>query len=113
MTGRTGDRYTAIYNYHRDDDEYETELQMAAYVLWAKEYYRKSADEISTELVFLKTGATKPYAFYEEQLRDVQEMIPREFAMMNASYEYGDFPARLSQRECLSLSLWRIIRRRD
>jgi CRISPR/Cas system-associated exonuclease Cas4 (RecB family) len=85
-----------------DDDEYETELQMAAYVLWAMVYYRKSADEISTELVFLKTGATKPYRFFEEQLHDVQEQIPREFAMMNASYEYGDFPVRPSQRECLS-----------
>ena len=71
-------------------------------MLWAKEYYQKSADAISTELVFLKTGATNPYAFYEEQLREVQELIPREFAMMNASYEYGDFPARPSQRECLS-----------
>ncbi|MFA6226592.1 MAG: PD-(D/E)XK nuclease family protein [Methanoregula sp.] len=86
----------------RDDDEYETELQMASYVLWARDYYKKSADEIRTELVFLKTGATKPYAFYEEQLCEAQELIPREFAMMNASYEYGDFPARPSQRECLS-----------
>lgn len=86
----------------RDDDDYETELQMAAYVLWAKEYYEMSADEIATELVFLKTGATKPYAFFEEQLCDIQEMIPKEFAAMNASYEYGDFPARPSQRECLS-----------
>ena len=86
----------------RDDDEYETELQMAAYVLWAKEYYTMNADEISTELVFLKTGATKPYRFFEEQLHAVQEMIPREFAAMNVSYEYWDFPARPSQRECLS-----------
>jgi CRISPR/Cas system-associated exonuclease Cas4 (RecB family) len=85
-----------------DDDEYETELQMAAYVLWAKEYYKMSADDISTELVFLKTGATKPYAFFKEQFREVQEMIPREFAAMNASYEYEDFPVRPSQRECLS-----------
>jgi len=61
-----------------------------------------SADEISTELVFLKTGTTKPYAFFDEQLREVQEMISQEFASMNASYEYGDFPARPSQRECLS-----------
>ena len=75
---------------------------MTAYVLWAKEYYKMSADAIGTELVFLKTGATKPYAFYEEQLREVQEMISREFVAMNASYEYLDFPARPSQRECLS-----------
>jgi len=60
------------------------------------------ADEIATELVFLKTGATKPYAFFEEQLREMQEMIPREFAAMKASYEYGDFPATPSQRECMS-----------
>jgi len=86
----------------RDDDEYESELQMAAYVLWAKEFYNKSADDIGTELVFLKTGATKSYAFYEEQLQDVRERIAREFAEMNASYEYGDFPARPFARECLS-----------
>ena len=39
-----------------------------------------SADEIATELVFLKTGATKSYAFFREQLLEVQEIIPREFA---------------------------------
>ena len=86
----------------RDEDEYETELQVAGYVMWAKEYYWKSADDISTELVFLKTGATKPYTFFDEQLLEVKELILREFAAMNATYEYGDFPARPSQRECLS-----------
>ncbi|MDD1702730.1 MAG: PD-(D/E)XK nuclease family protein [Methanoregula sp.] len=86
----------------RDDDEYETELQMAAYVLWAMEFYKKSADEIGTELVFLRTGATKPYSFYPERLREVEEMICREFAAMNATYEYGDFPARPLPRECMS-----------
>jgi hypothetical protein len=86
----------------RDDDDYETELQMAAYVLWAMQYYRMRPDDISTELVFLKTGGTKSFAFFWEQLFEVQKLIAREFAEMNASYEYGDFPARPSQRECLS-----------
>ena len=86
----------------RDDDDYESDIQMASYVLWAKEFYRQSPDTISTELVYLKTGSTKPYAFYEEQLHEVEEMIRREYAAMNVSYEYGDFPARPSQRECLS-----------
>jgi hypothetical protein len=86
----------------RDDDDYETELQMAAYVLWAMHYYRKSPDEIRTELVFLKTGAKKSYSFFWEQVFEVQEMIPREFAAMNASYEYENFPASPSQRECMS-----------
>jgi len=53
-----------------------------------------SADAIATELVFLKTDATKPYTFFREQLREVQAMIPREVGAMNASYEYGNFPAR-------------------
>jgi hypothetical protein len=48
----------------RDDDDYETELQMAAYVLWAMQYYRMRPDDISTELVFLKTGGTKQFAFF-------------------------------------------------
>jgi CRISPR/Cas system-associated exonuclease Cas4 (RecB family) len=92
----------------RDDDEYETELQMAAYVLWAMQYFKKSADEIGTELVFLKTGEKKPYAFFEERLREVEEMIKREFVAMNTSYEYGDFPARPSVRECLSCKFARV-----
>ncbi len=77
----------------KDDDDYESELQMAAYVLWAKEFYNMSADEIATELVFLRAGATKPYAFFEDELREVRDRIAREFAAMNASYEYADFPA--------------------
>jgi hypothetical protein len=86
----------------RDDDEYGTELQMASYVLWAMQYYRMRPDDIGTELVFLKTGGTKKFAFFWEQLFEIQQMIPKEFAEMNASYEYGDFPAKPSQRECLS-----------
>jgi CRISPR/Cas system-associated exonuclease Cas4 (RecB family) len=86
----------------RDEVEEEPGLQMAVYVLWAQEYYRKSADEIRAELVFLQTGETRPYAFFQEQLQEVREMIIREFETMNTSYEYGDFPARPSQRECRS-----------
>lgn len=86
----------------RDDDEYETELQMATYVLWAIEYYNLNADEIGTELVFLRTGTTKPIRFFEEQLHEVRQMIPDEFIAMNASYEYEDFPEMPSQRECIS-----------
>ena len=85
-----------------DNDEYETELQMAAYVLWAIQYYQKSPDEIKSELVFLKTGKRKPYPFFEEQLRDVQDIITTDFEEMNASYEYGDFLPMPVQTKCLS-----------
>jgi CRISPR/Cas system-associated exonuclease Cas4 (RecB family) len=86
----------------RDDNEYETELQMAAYVLWAMQYYKIGADMITSELVFLKTRETKSYPFFAERLCEVQEMITREFAAMHASHEYGNFPARPDSRECMS-----------
>lgn len=85
-----------------ESDEYETELQMASYVIWAMQYYHKNPDEIKSELVFLKTGKTHPYAFFEDQLRDVEEKIKTDFEEMNTSYEYEDFPARPVPRECLS-----------
>ncbi len=85
-----------------DSDDYETELQMAGYVLWAMEYYQKSRDEIKSEIVFLKTGEKKRYDFSEEKLREVQNIIIRDFEVMNASYEYEDFPASPHPRECLS-----------
>ena len=43
-----------------DDDDYESELQMATYVLWAKEYFTMNVDNIGTELVFLKTAQRNP-----------------------------------------------------
>jgi hypothetical protein len=48
----------------RDDDEYETEPRMKVYVLWAMQYYQMRPDDISTELVFLKTGGTKQFALF-------------------------------------------------
>jgi CRISPR/Cas system-associated exonuclease Cas4 (RecB family) len=92
----------------KDDNEYETELQMAAYVIWAMQYYQKSPDEIMSELVFLKTGETKPYPFYEERLREVQEMITTDFEAMNTTYEYEDFPARPVLQVCLSCRFARV-----
>jgi hypothetical protein len=55
---------------------------MAAYVLWAMQYYRMRPDDIRTELIFLKTGKVTPYSFFWEQLSELQEMIPKEFAAM-------------------------------
>ena len=85
-----------------DNDEYETELQMAAYVLWAIQYYQKSPDEIKSELVFLKSGEKKPYPFFKEQLSEVKETIKTDFKEMNASYGFFDFPPKPALRECLS-----------
>jgi hypothetical protein len=67
-----------------------------------------SADEISIERMFLTTGATKPYRFFEEQFHEIQEMIQREFAAMNASYEYVDFPDRHSQSVCMCCKFARV-----
>ncbi len=85
-----------------DLDLYETKLQMATYVLWAMQFYQKGLNEIKSEVVLLKTGETKRYTFFKEQLNEVQEMIKMDFEAMNTCYEYEDFPPRPIQRECLS-----------
>ena len=85
-----------------DSDNNETELQMAAYVIWAMQYFQKSPDEIKSELVFLKTGEKKPFAFFEEQLYDVKETIKTDFAAMNQNYDFEDFLPNPSPRECMS-----------
>jgi CRISPR/Cas system-associated exonuclease Cas4 (RecB family) len=91
-----------------DNDEYETELQMAAYVIWAVQYYQKSPDNIKSELVFLKTGEKKPYFFIDERLHEATETIKTDFEAMNATYEYDDYPPSPHLRECLSCRFARI-----
>ena len=88
-----------------DNDEYETELQMAAYVIWAVQYYQKSLEEIKSDLVFLKTGEKKPYFFIDERLHESTETIKTDFEAMNATYEYDDYPPSPHLRECLSLPI--------
>ncbi len=85
-----------------DKPEYEAELQMASYVIWAMQHYRRGADEIMSELVFLNSGERKPFPFFEERLLEVQELIENDFKNMNASYELDDFPPRPHLRECIS-----------
>lgn len=85
-----------------ESENYETELQMAAYVLWGMEYYQKKPDEIKAEAVFLKTGKKRQYPFFEERLAEVREVIKRDYSAMNASYGIEDFPPRPIPRECIS-----------
>ena len=40
------------------------------------------------------TDGTKSYAFFEEQLSEVQDIISNEFAKLNVLYEYGDYSCR-------------------
>jgi len=91
-----------------DSDDYETELQMSTYVLWALQYYLKSLKEIESELIFLKNGEKKQYSISEQWLNEVREIIKSEFNEMNASYEYEDFPPIPFPRECLSCRYARV-----
>ena len=83
-------------------DGYDTELQMAAYVIWAMQYYKKGPDEIQSEFVSLKTGEKKPFQIDEDQLHAMKDIIKTDFEMMNASYEYEDFLPNPDYHECLS-----------
>lgn len=57
VVGRMPDRTLILTDRKtgRDDAGNETELRMAACVLWAKEFSAMDLNEVGTELVFLKT----------------------------------------------------------
>lgn len=85
-----------------ENEEYENELQIAAYVLWATQFYKVPPDKIRSELVYLTTGSIKSYNFSVEQLKEVEQLIVSDFKEMNKSYEIDYFEPTPTPRQCLS-----------
>jgi len=84
-----------------DDEEYENDLQIATYFLWAMQYYKKAPSHIRSELAYLKTGAMRPYEFTFDDLDIIQGKIVDEYCMMNKSYEIVNFPPNPTPRKCI------------
>lgn len=85
-----------------DKEEYENDLQIGVYVLWAMDYYQTEVDKIRSEMVYLTTGVMRPYEFKEEQLSEIKEKIITDFDEMNETYEIDNFPPDPEPRKCLS-----------
>jgi endopeptidase La len=58
-----------------DREEYESDLQIGIYVLWAMQHYQKDASQIQSKLAYLKTGTMRPYEFSYDDLEKVKERI--------------------------------------
>jgi len=91
-----------------DNAEYESDLQIGTYVLWAMQYYQKNPTQIRSEFAYLKTGMMHPYEFSPDDLEKIRVTILDDFEKMNASYEIGDYPASPEPRKCMSCQFGRV-----
>jgi CRISPR/Cas system-associated exonuclease Cas4 (RecB family) len=84
-----------------DNEEYENDLQIGTYVLWAMQYYQKDPSQIRSELAYLKTGAMRPYEFTIKDLAAIKKKIIDGYEMMNRSYEIEDYPTEPTPTKCI------------
>lgn len=85
-----------------DNPEYESDLQIGAYVLWAMEYYGLEPNGVKSELVYLTTGIARPYRFAQEKLKEIEMLIGADFEEMNRSYHLEYFEPTPSSDTCPS-----------
>jgi len=84
------------------DEEYESELQIGAYVLWATQYYEKEPEEVRSELVYLTTGIMQSYEFSRRQLEGIERKIVDDFEDINRTFDIERFNPEPSPEKCLS-----------
>jgi len=84
-----------------DNEEYESDLQIGTYVLWAMENYGKEPEEIRSELIYLTTGVMRSYEFSADDLEDIKRKIVDDFEDMNKTFDIDYFPPDPTPRKCL------------
>jgi len=85
-----------------DREEYESDLQIGAYVLWAIQQYNKRPEDIKSELVYLATGTIRPHEFSIEEIDKIKRKITLDYKEMNEKYEIDYFQADPKSYKCLS-----------
>ena len=85
-----------------DREEYQSDLQIGTYVLWAMQKYRKEPDDIISQLVFLTTGTIRPYNFSMKELEEIRWKIKVDYREMNKSYEIDYFHPEPKSYRCQS-----------
>jgi CRISPR/Cas system-associated exonuclease Cas4 (RecB family) len=85
-----------------DNEEYESDLQIGTYVLWAMENYGKDPEEIRSELIYLTTGVMRSYEFSVKQLEEIKGKIVEDFEIVNKRYDIDYFPPDPNPKKCLS-----------
>jgi CRISPR/Cas system-associated exonuclease Cas4 (RecB family) len=85
-----------------DNEEYESELQIGVYVLWAMDHYKIELEKVRSEMVYLTTGVMRPYEFKTDRMELIKKQIADEYAKMNENYEMEHFPPDPEPRKCVS-----------
>jgi len=83
-----------------DNEEYESDLQISAYALWAQHKYGLPSTQVSCNLVYLTSGAIKTYQFTDQQLNDLKKLMSSDFRDMNSNYELANFPPSPNIKAC-------------
>ena len=100
---KSSDGKVLIYDWKTglDNDEYESDLQVGAYALWASLHYQIAPETIECNLVYLTSGSIKPFQFTVEDFETFKSLIKFDFEEMNSSYEINQFPPSPSEKKCL------------
>ncbi|GIK36914.1 MAG: hypothetical protein BroJett011_07470 [Chloroflexota bacterium] len=93
-----------------DDEEYENDLQIGTYVLWATQFYAVPSAKIKSELIYLTTSARRTHEFPNEQLQNIEQLIVSDFEAMNRTYEINYFEPVPEPAKCLSCPFAQICR---
>ena len=85
---------------HRE--EFESDVQLATYVIWAMHKYNKEPVKIRSEIVHLNTAKRYPYEFSIDELDEIKWKIKVDYREMNRTYEIDDFQAEPMKIKCLT-----------
>ncbi len=85
-----------------DNEEYESDLQISGYALWAESKYGLPPSQIKCNLVYLTSGAIRSFQFTDQQLDELRVLIVSDFKAMNLTYEETNYPPSPTEKNCLS-----------
>lgn len=85
-----------------DNENFDNDLQIATYVLWAKEKFQLNSSDIHSELIYLSSGNMRSFNFKDDDLEKFKTSIVGEFRQMNEKYEIESYPPNPSQKLCNS-----------
>lgn len=91
-----------------DNEDYENDLQIATYVLWANEKYKVDPTDIHSELVYLSTGNMRSFNFKSDDLERFKQFIIQDFQKINEKYDYDFYTPAPSIKNCNSCRFSRI-----
>ena len=96
------DNRVLIYDWKtgKSKDDYNTSLQVGAYVLWITKDWNKKLERVEANLVYLKTGTVRTYLFTNKDLGEFENTIVTDFNAMNESYDKSYFTPSPDSMKC-------------